>query len=153
MCTQGARLMVSTGRSPTCSGGMRSRWSVRQGGECVHLEDGSSFQHFSHEGGHPPQLAVPSAHSGKDAVPDGDAGLVTWHKTAHLRHQHIHSNLQPCHHDVASKQRGYGSSEAVAVIGLINPNFCLHKHKCITKLSCPTCPCYISCLLWPQTDE
>lgn len=55
-------------------------------GKCVHLEDGSSFQHFSHEGGHPPQLAVPRTHPGKDTVSDGNSRLVTWHKAAHLRH-------------------------------------------------------------------
>lgn len=62
--------------------------------EYVDLEDCSCLQHFSHEGRHPPELAVARPHPGKDAIPDGNAGLITGDKAAHLRHQHIHPNLQ-----------------------------------------------------------
>jgi len=59
----------------------------------LHLEDSGCFQHFGHEGGDPPHLAVPCAHPCKNAVPHRDGGLVAWDKASHLGHQHNHTNL------------------------------------------------------------
>ena len=78
--------------------GAKGKWAVNANdGRGVHLEDGSCLQHLSHEGGNPPELAVPCPHPSKDTVPDGDACLITRHKAAYLCHQHIHSHLQSCH--------------------------------------------------------